>query len=81
MDAVQPNLDEYYYFGREDGIADYYKRISKTEALAKKLGIKDQPDHPFYKVFNSNRTNTDNGGIALHYAAFVPAIELFGSDE
>lgn len=81
MDKIQPDLDEYYYLGREDGIADYYKRISKAEALKEKLGIKNKPDHPYHKVFNVTRSNTDHGGMSLHYSSFLPALELFGSEE
>lgn len=81
MESVQPELDEYYYLSREDGIADYYKRISKLEALYKRHGMKDNPDHPYYKVLNGNRANIDNGGMSLHYTAFLPALKLFGSEE
>ena len=60
---------------------DYMLRYSQFFKHIQKLGIANTPTHPLHKIFHLHRFNLDYGMTYLHTKAFVPAIELLGSDE
>lgn len=78
---LQPKLDEYYYHDREEGMTDFMKRFNAYLKHMQKLGVTQNPDHPAQKILRLIRMNLDYGVINLHFGAFIPAVELLGSDE
>jgi hypothetical protein len=60
---------------------DYMERFANYLNLLDKLGITYDRNHAYHKILLLHRFNLDYGLLYLHYYAFLPAIELLGSDE
>ena len=82
MEHVFPDLKDYHYYDREQGINEYYKRFAKWFNVRKEMGLLDLPMlHPKNLVFDIAKYALDSGPLSLHYFAFLPAIELLASEE
>jgi hypothetical protein len=72
---IFPDVKKYYYYTREEGMEQYYKRFAQWYLLRKDLGLMDVGmNDPRNKVLHLANYALDNGMIALHYYAFLPAI-------
>ena len=59
---------------------NYYLRFANYMKLLEKLGITQDREHPYHKILMLHRYNLDYGLLYLHFYAFLPAIELLGSE-
>lgn len=57
------------------------KRFNKYFKHLQKLGVTQDPEHPINRILLMHRFNLDYGLVYLHFFAFIPAIELLGSEE
>lgn len=84
MQHVYPDLKEYYYWGREESMKEYYKRFAKWFLARKDLGLinveRGMAD-PRNVILDLTQYSLDSGPLTLHYYAFLPAIELLASEE
>ena len=81
---IKVDLDTFYYETREESINSFYERFAKWHETRRELGllhIKNGMGNPKNRVFDLYGYALDNGPTSLHYYAFLPAIELLGSDE
>ena len=78
---MHANIDTFYYNNREGEMKYYMQRFAEYIKLMEKLGITYDRNHPYHRVLLLHRYNLDYGLLYLHYYAFLPAIELLGSEE
>ena len=74
-------MDTHYYRTREGEMRDYYERFARYMKLLEKLGITQDREHVYHRILLLHRYNLDYGLLYLHFYAFLPAIELLGSEE
>jgi alkylation response protein AidB-like acyl-CoA dehydrogenase len=80
---LYPDVKEYYYWDRDEGIKQYYKRFAAWFKLRKELGLLNEglASDPRSRVLDLTKFSLDSGPLTLHYLAFLPALELLASPE
>ena len=81
---LYPDIKEYFYWNREEGINQYYKRFAAWFNLRKELGcLHDEKGifSPVNRVLDLTKYSLDSGPLTLHYMAFAPALQLMASPE
>lgn len=84
FDGCFPDLHEYYFWDREEGFKQYYKRFAKWFIARKEnnlLELEGGLNHPKNMAVETSIYALDSGPLTLHYGAFIPAVELMASDE
>ncbi|CDW72792.1 acyl-oxidase family protein [Stylonychia lemnae] len=78
---IYSNLSTHYYHSRENEMKDYMRRFAMYQKYIEKKGYSHDRDNAMARVISLNRFNLDYGNLYLHIYAFIPAIELLGSEE
>lgn len=79
---IFPSLKDYYYYTREEGINQYYKRFARLHLLRNELGLLDTGINTAKnRVLDMTKYALDCGPHTLHFYAFQPAVELLASEE
>ena len=72
---------ESYFLEREEYMDDYYKRFRNYFEFIKKEGLHLKPKDPRAKVLSHSNFNLFFGPLGLHTGAFIPTIEMLGTQE